>query len=45
MPLEAPVVLNLNSRRPLSLFRHFFPDRIDIGPVEITSAVPAPTPY
>lgn len=42
--LEAPVMLNLDSVRRLCLFRHFFPDRIDIGPVKITSAVPAPTP-
>jgi hypothetical protein len=45
MPLEAPVVLDLDSMRRFSLFRHIFPDRIDIGPVEIASAIPAPTPY
>jgi len=45
MPLEAPVVFDLDGVRRFSLFRHFFPDRINIGPVEITSAVPAPTPY
>lgn len=42
--LEAPVVLNFDSASRFCLFRHFFPDRIDVGPVKITSAVPAPTP-
>jgi hypothetical protein len=38
-------MLNIDNVSRFSFFRHFFPDRIDIGPVEITSAVPAPTPY
>jgi hypothetical protein len=42
--LEAPVMLNLNSVSRLCLFRHFFPNRIDVGPVKIASAVPPPTP-
>ena len=42
--LEAPVMLNLDSVRRFCHFRHFFPDRIDIGPVKIASTVPAPTP-
>ena len=42
---EAPVVLNLYSASRFGLFRYFFPDRIDIRTIEITGAVPAPTPH
>ena len=45
MLLEAPVVLHLDSVSRFGLFGNFFPDRIDVGPVKITSAVPTPTPY
>lgn len=44
MFLEAPVMLNLDNVRRFCLFRNFFPDGIDIGPVKIASAVPTPTP-
>jgi len=42
---EAPVMLNLYSVRRFGFFRHLFPDRIDVRTIEITCAVPAPTPY
>jgi hypothetical protein len=42
---EAPVMLNLHSVRRFGLFRHLFPDRIDVRTIEITCAVPTPTPY
>jgi hypothetical protein len=42
--LETPVMLNLDSVSRFCLFRHFFPDRIDVGSVKIASAVPTPTP-
>lgn len=45
MLLEAPVMFDLDSVRRFGLFRHLFPDRIDVRTVEITGTVPAPTPY
>ena len=44
LTFEAPVVLNLDSVSRFCLFRHFFPDRIDIGSIKIAGAVPTPTP-
>jgi hypothetical protein len=45
MLLEAPVVLNLDGTCRFGFFWHFFPHRIDVGTIEITGAIPAPTPY
>jgi hypothetical protein len=42
--LETPVMLNLDSVGRLCLFRHFLPDRVDVGSVKIASTVPTPTP-
>jgi len=42
--LEAPVMLNLDNVSRFRLFRHFFPDWIDVGPIKIAGAIPAPTP-
>jgi hypothetical protein len=43
--LETPVMFNLDGMRRFGFFWHFLPDRIDVGTIEITSAIPAPTPY
>jgi hypothetical protein len=45
LALEAPVMFNLDGMRRFGFFWHFLPNRIDIGTIEITSAIPAPTPY
>jgi hypothetical protein len=37
-------MLNLDGVSRFCLFRHFFPDRINVGSVKIASAVPTPTP-
>lgn len=42
---EAPVMLDLYSACRFGLVRYLFPDRVDIGTIEITRAVPAPTPH
>ena len=40
-----PIMLHDNRASPCRLVRHLFPNRIDVWSFEITSAVPAPTPY
>lgn len=43
-PLERPIVSDLDRVLVVRPFGHLLPDRVDVGPIEVSRAVPTPAP-